>query len=88
MFYFHNDGEPDVFLSSADWMERNLFRRVEIAFPILDKKLRERVIEQVQAYLDDQVQSWYLKADGSYTRNPKAIGKGVQLRFLEEVSAA
>jgi len=88
VFYFHNGGEAEVYLSSADWMERNLFRRVEIAFPLLDRKLRERVIEQLQAYLDDQIQSWWLATDGSYTRSGKTSGRGVQLKLLEEIPAA
>lgn len=87
VFHFHNDGKPEVFLSSADWMERNLYRRVEVAFPIRDKKLRKRVIEQLQAYLDDTAQSWLLQPDGRYVRAAApAAGKArpVQLQFLEE----
>ena len=84
VLYFHNGDEPEVFLSSADWMERNLFRRVEIAFPVLDKKLRERIIEQLQAYLTDTVQSWFLHSDGVYKRADKPEGKAVQIKLLEE----
>ncbi len=46
VFYFHNDGAEDVYLSSADWMDRNFFRRVEICFPVLDAKLKKRVISE------------------------------------------
>lgn len=84
VLYFQNGDEPEVFLSSADWMERNLFRRVEVAFPVLDKKLRERIIEQLQAYLADTAQSWFLRADGVYRRAEKPAGKGVQDRLLDE----
>jgi len=84
--YFANGGEPELFLSSADWMERNLFRRVEVAFPVLDKKIRERIIDQLQAYLDDTATSWLLQQDGTYRRAPSEPGaKGVQIKLLEEI---
>jgi polyphosphate kinase len=83
--YFGNGGEPEVWLSSADWMERNFFRRVEVAFPILDKKHKERVIADLNGYLDDTAQTWLLRADGSYQRAEAAAGaKGIQQRLLEE----
>lgn len=87
VFCFHHDGSPEVWLSSADWMERNLFRRVEVAFPLKDKKLRARVIEHLEAYLADNAQSWLLQPDGSYMRaDVPAAGaaKPVQLRLMEE----
>jgi len=83
-YYFANGGDPELYLSSADWMERNLFRRVEIAFPILDKKLRERIVEQLNAYLEDTAQSWMLHADGYFHRPGQIEGKPVQTRFMEE----
>ena len=83
-YYFGNGGEPELYLSSADWMERNLFRRVEVAFPILDKKLRERIVEQLNAYLADSAQSWVLQADGTYQRPSVIEGKPVQLRLMDE----
>jgi polyphosphate kinase len=69
IFYFHAGGKENVYLSSADWMERNFFRRIELAFPVLDRKLKRRVIsEGLQAYLTDNVQAWEMKANGSYLR--------------------
>lgn len=68
VFVFENGGNQEVWLSSADWMERNLFRRVEIAFPVKDKKLRERVIGDLTAYLNDLAQTWELQSDGSYQK--------------------
>lgn len=87
VIYFHNGTEPELYLSSADWMERNLFRRVEVAFPVLDKKWRERIIEQLHGYLADTAQSWLLQADGTYRRPEKIEGKPIQLQILEESQA-
>ncbi len=67
VFYFYAGGEENVYLSSADWMERNFFRRIELAFPILDKKLKRRVIvEGLQVYLTDNLQAWDMDSNGSY----------------------
>ena len=67
VFYFYAGGADKVLLSSADWMERNFFRRIEVAFPILDKKLKRRVIaEGLLIYLADNQQSWEMDSDGSY----------------------
>jgi polyphosphate kinase len=90
VFYFANGGDPELWLSSADWMERNLFKRVEIAFPVQDKKIRERVIEQLHAYLADTATSWILQADGSYCRAEgyEPGSKGVQIKLLEEIVGA
>jgi polyphosphate kinase len=85
VFLFGNGGEPEVWLSSADWMERNFFRRVEVAFPILDKKHRERIIAELNGYLEDTVQTWRLAADGTYERAQAQPGaKGIQQKLLEE----
>ncbi|HXN10551.1 MAG TPA: hypothetical protein VN859_04860, partial [Steroidobacteraceae bacterium] len=55
-------------LSSADWMERNFFRRVEIAFPVLREQHRDRIFRDLEAYLADNVNAWELRADGTYER--------------------
>jgi len=69
IFYFENGGDPKVFCSSADWMDRNLFQRVETCFPILDPGLRNRVIEEgLNTYLLDNTQAWLLQADGQWLR--------------------
>jgi polyphosphate kinase len=69
IFYFHNGGEPRVFCSSADWMQRNFFRRVEACFPIEDERVKERVIsEGLELYLHDNTQAWSLSSDGRYRR--------------------
>jgi len=75
VFYFHNGGAEDVYLSSADWMDRNFFRRVEISFPVLDAKLKKRVInEGLKPYLEDNCQAWEMDQDGQY--HLKAPGRG------------
>lgn len=68
VFYFANNGDPDLFCSSADWMERNFFRRVETAFPVLDAELRDRVLADLQTYLADNSQAWVLDSRGHYKR--------------------
>ncbi len=67
IFRFTNDGEPVTYLSSADWMTRNLFARVETAVPLIDNTLTDRVFEEgLERYLNDNCQSWILQPDGSY----------------------
>ncbi|ALN86767.1 polyphosphate kinase 1 [Lysobacter capsici] len=69
VYWFANDGAPDLFCSSADWLERNLLRRVETGFPILDTDLRARVYDEALAnYLADNLNAWELQADGHYSR--------------------
>ncbi len=69
VYWFANDGQPELYCSSADWMERNLLRRVEICFPIVDPELASRVYdEELANYLADNVQAWELLSDGSYRR--------------------
>ncbi|MFK3649951.1 polyphosphate kinase 1 [Lysobacter enzymogenes] len=75
VYWFANDGAPDLFCSSADWLERNLLRRVETGFPILDSELRSRVYEEALAnYLADNLNAWALQDDGSYARVVPADG--------------
>jgi polyphosphate kinase len=75
VFVFRN--QPcRVWLSSADWMDRNFFRRIELCFPVLDKKLADRIVrEGIQPYLDDVGQAWIMHDDGSFKRRK---GKGKQ----------
>jgi len=68
VFYFRNDDDPELLCSSADLMERNLFRRVEIAFPVVEPKLRERLLGDLKSQLKDDAQSWELLSDGAYRR--------------------
>ncbi len=69
IFYFFNAGEENTFISSADWMPRNLYYRVELAAPILDEELRQKVIEEgLLAQIDDTVGNWSLQSDGHYQK--------------------
>ena len=69
IFNFLNEGANDVYLSSADWMNRNLFRRIEIAFPVLDPQLKKRVLQEgLLPYLKDNLNSWELDSAGVYHR--------------------
>jgi len=69
IYYFSNDGQPNLFLSSADWMPRNFLRRVELAFPIENPALRDNLINEVlPRFLHDRVKSRELQPDGSYRR--------------------
>lgn len=77
IFYFHAGGAEDVYLSSADWMDRNLFRRVEVAFPIRERKLKRRVIaEGLSVFLGDNQSAWLMHSDGHYRR--RRSGKTVR----------
>jgi polyphosphate kinase len=76
VYWFGNNNSPEIFCSSADWMERNLLRRVETCFPILDPLLAERVYkEELANYLADNQQAWRLHADGRYERIAAADGE-------------
>jgi polyphosphate kinase len=67
-FVFHNGGDAEVYLSSADWMPRNLDRRVELMFPVVQKAARERVIQALETQLVDNQKGRLLLADGTYQR--------------------
>jgi Polyphosphate kinase len=69
IFYFENAGQPKVFLSSADWMPRNFFRRIELAFPVENQALRDQIINEVlPSFLHDRVKARELQPDGTYRR--------------------
>jgi polyphosphate kinase len=88
IYYFENRGDPLVYLGSADWMGRNLFRRIEIAWPVLDARLKKRVVEEgLKPYLADTQEAWTLEPDGRY-RAPRR-GKGgvcAQRLLLEQLA--
>ncbi len=85
IYYFLNDGKKDVWLGSADWMGRNLLRRVEVAFPVRDKRLKKRVIDEgIVVHLRDNAFAWTMDSDGHYERKrPRGEPRVAQLRLLE-----
>ena len=88
IYYFRNGGADDVYLSSADWMGRNLFRRIEVAWPVLDGKLKQRVLDEgLRPYLEDTAEAWILGADGVY-QPPKggAGGRSAQRLLLQTLA--
>lgn len=71
IFYFFNDGSPEVYMGSADWMPRNLDRRVEILFPVEDENLKAQVIHILEVELEDNVKAHILQPDGTYEKEDK-----------------
>jgi polyphosphate kinase len=81
VFYFRGAG--DVYLSSADWMDRNFFRRIEVCFPILDPRLKKRVIQEgLKPYLKDNSRAWEMDATGHYRRKSARGGKAVRAQVI------
>ena len=68
IIHFHHAGKPRVFISSADWMPRNLDKRLELMIPVEDETCRDRLIDILALHLADNCSSWTLQPDGSYTR--------------------
>jgi polyphosphate kinase len=78
VYWFGNDGDAELFCASADWLERNLLRRVETCFPILDADIAARIHREVlQNYLDDNCNAWELHADGVYRKLVPAPGEAL-----------
>jgi polyphosphate kinase len=90
VYWFENGGAAELYLSSADWMERNFFRRVEIAFPVLREQHRDRIFRDLEAYLADNVNAWELRADGTYQRVTPGGGppRDAQQMMLERYTGA
>jgi len=89
VYYFHANGEEKVFLASADWMDRNVFRRVEIAFPIQHPEMKKRLVGDLDLCLQDNQGTWELQADGRWQRRSPAAGESplsTQQHFLEQLS--
>ncbi len=92
VYYFHNGGNEALYCASADWMDRNFFRRIELMFPILDEGLKARVMADLDTYLADNAQAWELCPDGEYRSllrsgdTPPSAAQVTLLRQLAEAS--
>ncbi len=89
IFYFRNDLAHDVYLASADWMDRNFFRRIEVCFPVLDEKLKKRVLDEgLKIYLKDNCQAWEMDCNGFWHRKSPARGAAncAQATLLQELA--
>lgn len=92
VYYFHAGGTELVYCASADLMERNLFRRVEIAFPISEPEMRQRIIADLDLYLQDNSGAWELRPDGTWEKSKPKPGEGsvsaqqILLRKLADAS--
>jgi polyphosphate kinase len=91
VFYFRSGEEETLYLSSADWMNRNMFGRIELAWPVTDPVLRQRIIDEcLVAYMHDTQDAWELQANGSYKRlTALARGRkaGAQAALMARYSA-
>ena len=89
IYYFHANGHDKVYLSSADWMDRNLYRRVEVAFPVTNEAIKARVIKEgLRTLLQDNQSAWLMNSDGSYrkvktTSTVKKVGQLELLRLIQ-----
>ncbi|MFW1916287.1 RNA degradosome polyphosphate kinase, partial [Acinetobacter sp. ULE_I064] len=78
VYYFGNNGNPRIYCSSAAWMDRNLFNRVEVCFPIEDPALKKRIYQQgLVNYLTDNIRAWLLQGDGTWTRVQPKEGEAI-----------
>jgi len=82
VYDFENAGEREVYCASADWMDRNLFRRIEVAFPLEAPEFRARVAEELNLYLADDAQAWELAANGQYSRAGGSGNLSAQAKLL------
>ena len=82
VYYFENAGAREVYCGSADWMDRNLHRRIEVAFPVEDPDLQRRVIDDLHFYIDDDEQAWTLHSDGLYSRAAGSGHRSAQRQLL------
>jgi polyphosphate kinase len=88
VYYFLNDGDEEFYCSSADWMERNLFRRNESCFEIRQKAMREKIRKHLELFLADNCQAWVLDGDGKYERLSPGDDERIsaQETFLEQLT--
>jgi polyphosphate kinase len=85
IFWFQNGGSPEIFSGSADWMQRNLYERCEVIFPVVDEPSANRLRNEIlEAYLRDDTKARLMQPDGSYIRAPRTgTGFGAQNWLME-----
>jgi polyphosphate kinase len=89
VFYFRNGGADDIYLASADWMDRNFFRRIEICFPVLDPHLKRRVMrEGLKPFVARGVDAWEMDAAGGYRRRHPRHRQNAQNALLAGLTSA
>jgi polyphosphate kinase len=88
IYYFHNGGQPEYYIGSADWMSRNLDWRVEGITPILDPELQKELDFILKTVWTDHRQAWELQSDGNYARRRPLRGKGSQQLFIDRAVRA
>ena len=89
VYYFHANGEEKVFLASADWMDRNVFRRVEVAFPVEGTDMKQRLIGDLDLCLNDNTGAWELQSNGNWQRRQTLPGEdrlSSQQQLLERLA--
>ncbi len=88
VYYFFNDGNEEFYCSSADWMERNMFRRNESCFEIRQKAMKDQLREHLELFLADNCQAWVLAGDGSYAQQSPGDGERISAQewFLETLT--
>ena len=88
VFYFVNNGLECLYLSSADWMNRNMLRRVETAWPVNDPVLRKKIVDEaLDLYLQDNTDAWLLDSKGAYTRcSPAVVGKSKAVKISAQTT--
>jgi len=82
VYCFNNGGSREIYCGSADWMDRNLFRRIEVAFPVVAPELQARVADDLKLYLADDTQAWLMDSEGRYTRAAGGQHISAQARLL------
>jgi polyphosphate kinase len=88
VYTFENDGQPEVWAASADWMGRNLFRRVETCFPVEDPILRDRVLAELDTFIRDDRNAWLLRPDGRYDKAETHVGLSAQQHLMDTCESA
>jgi polyphosphate kinase len=89
VYYFHSNGQEKVYCSSADWMDRNVFRRVEVCFPIADGDMKKRLLADLDLCIQDNAGSWELQSDCSWRRDNAHPGEdsiSVQRQLLQALA--